>query len=1545
MQQVIDDPAKEAPLDPSEDSLEGFPLSPQQRRAWAVLEAGPRDGSLRSRLLLELRGDLQEEALAAAWEEVLARHEILRTRFARLPGMTLPVQVIDLPPALPWTEVAVSAGGRRELAEALLAADEAAGIGPEGSLLEESPRRIFRASVSQVEEGSAPLNGILISLSPLVADGRSLSNLARELAEGYGRHRRGEAGAGEEDPPMQYADYAQWISDGLEGEEGADGRDFWAACGAPPAGAASSAGASGASSWAPALALAAEPSAGEALETELRSSEALTLAALTSAASGSSLEMFSQREEVPGEILLLTACQVLLHRFSREGKPVIWGALDGRGYEELEGAIGPFRSFAPVDFSSAGGVSFRERLRQVAEAWEARVLWQEYLDADSLAASPGEAPPASEGPGSLPRTWAFEVSPRAPEAEVEGLVFRTLEQDAPSERCQLRWLVDGVDDGSEPSLGMRLVYAADSMGRAAAERLTRSLGALLEDALESPEKPIEELSLLSRAERGQILKAGQGPPVAAPGGASFLERLAEGSRPQEQQEDTVALVFGEEQLTYGELWRRAGEFSSHLRGLGLAPETRVGICLRRGSEMVSALLGILQGGFSYVALHPDHPSARLRGLLEDADPALVLCSAETAPALGEAETTDAVSPRAGAPLLKVEDIGGAPESEARRRFPIAPADPRQLAYLVYTSGSTGMPKGIEVSRGAADNYLTFLGDFLALSPDDKILQLPDLIYDASLRDLLTPLLAGARVVLASEDQSRDPGALLDLIQEHRVTALLSVVPTVLRSLVAASRERAGDWASVHTVLSSGEKLFREDVEAARSLFGPRTRLVNLYGPSECTLTSTYFEVPVDADLRDPLPIGSPIAGSSLRILDEALELRPPGLVGEACIAGEGLARGYLGDPRRTAACFLPDPFGDTAGGRLFRTGDEVVLGLRGGHEILGRRDGQIKLRGIRVEVGEIEAALRRLPGIREAAVGLHSQALGAGSLVAWVVAEDPLAGIPEEQRYTLPNGLPIRHLNRYETDFFYQQIFVDEVDVRNGLDLSPGDVVFDVGANIGLFSLYAHLAHPGIRIFAFEPIPETCSVLRSNLELYGAEARIEACGLSHQSGSVEFAYYPLSSCQSGYYPDEAQERRMLEAIIERQAENPEALSVAGEYFAGVVDQRMQRQILQCPLKTVSQVLEEQGLERIDLLKIDVEKSELDVLRGIREEDWPKIRQVSIEAHDLDGRLQEMVDLLEERGYHLTVEQEDALLDDTCLFNIYATRSAGRTRPPAKLTLPQHLVEGEVSPEALRKSLQKVLPEALVPHLFVPLAELPRTSGGKVDRRSLPDPEGLELEGGGEETREATPAEEIIRGTMASVLGLSQVGAEDDFFALGGHSLLGTQLILRINQTFRVELPLQRLFENPSPRELAARVEEAARQRLGMEIPPLVPVPRDGDLPLSFAQQRLWLVDQMEPGGSVFNLPGRCGSGELWTRGSWTGPWESWFGATRRCALLFVPGTTARRCRSSPRREIGARRASIWRPCRRECAVPRQNPSAKPPTSFPSISRPGPSSGA
>ncbi|HSK77860.1 MAG TPA: amino acid adenylation domain-containing protein, partial [Thermoanaerobaculia bacterium] len=680
--------------------------------------------------------------------------------------------------------------------------------------------------------------------------------------------------------------------------------------------------------------------------------------------------------------------------------------------------------------------------------------------------------------------------------------------------------------------------------RTTAVRLAGHLVSLLASAVSAPETLWADLAFLSPAERHQMV-AEWNDTDASGAGEATLHGLVEAQT--QRTPEAVAVTFGEESLSYAELGRRAGWLAWRLRGLGVGPEVRVGICAERSLELVIGLLGILKAGGAYVPLDPDHPDARLALVIEDARPPVVLAQ-------------ESLERRAQG-LLDAGGLGlaaaSAGEGPAPRLRGGAGAD--HAAYVMFTSGSTGRPKGVVNTHRGIVNRLLWMQSAYGLTAADRVLQKTPFGFDVSVWELFWPLWTGARLVVAAPGGHQDSAYLVRTIAESGITHV-HFVPSLLRAFLEEPEVEA--VCGLRRVIASGEALPPDLAQRFHERLGARgVELHNLYGPTEAAVDVTFHACRPG---EERVPIGRPVARTRILLLDRDGGPVPAGVAGELHIGGAQVARGYLGRPDLTAERFVPDPWGE-AGARLYRTGDLARHLPDGEVEYLGRIDHQVKVRGVRIELGEVEAALLAEPGIREAVV---------------VVRED-----------------------------------------------RPGD------------------------------------------------------------------------------------RRLV------------------AYAAG------------------------------DAVEISI----------------------------------------------------------------------------------------------LRERLGRRLPAALVPAAFVVLGSLPKNPNGKIDRRALPAPEETGPAKPGAAPRD--PFEEVIAGLWAELLGRPRVGVDESFFELGGHSLLAMRLASRLREVFGVELRVRALFEGPTVAELARRVREAIHAGAGSELPPIRPVPRDGELPLSFAQQRLWFLWHFEPESPAYNMTG------------------------------------------------------------------------------------------
>ncbi len=1336
------------------ETIEGFRLSLQQERLWnlALATAEP----LRARLAILLEGAIDPAALRAALSRVIERHEILRTRFPLVPGMKLPLQVVAAAEtALSW----------REGEEGIDAPALPANVPANEPIVE--ARLLKRAD---------DLHRLQIELPALCADRETLIHLAREIGRHYQARQRAEDAEGAAGPVLetvQYADFAGWQQEAAAAHEEA-ARKLWQTPGL-------------------AAALRARlPGAADATaETRF---VPRTLRRPLSTAAVENLVAAGGEAATPSAVVL-AAWMLLLQRYLETSRVMVGVAVPGRGFEELAGALGPFSRYVPCQSGileatplAAAAVVLAGRLEELSSRQES-FSW-EGLDL----------------PQGTPRffPFGFEWRELPPAWRVDGVRFSLDEASVLDDRFVVKLAGVRRDGGS---MEIELLYDAAVLPADQAELLASRFTALLSDAGERPAVAAGELDLLSESERRQILSE-LNLTATDLGAAVTLAALFEARARVSPR--NVALVAAGETLDYGELEARANRLAHLLRRLGVGPEVPVALHVERSFDLVIALLAVAKAGGAYVPIDPGYPRERRDFMLADCGASLLLVGAGAA---GEA-------PRGGG--LRVVRLDERPaEVESSEPLPTSPmsptspplALPENLAYVLYTSGSTGRPKGVMMSHAAIANRLLWMQREFPLGESDRVLQKTPYGFDASIWEIFVPLLAGAQVVLAEPGGHRDSRYLLDAVARHGIT-VLQLVPSQLAAFL--DQEGVGEKCrSLRAMFCGGEAL--PGAVAKRLLAETGAALCNLYGPTEAAIDASFHVCPRGEPLADVVPIGRPLANVRIYLVDRLLRPVPRLLPGEIVLGGAGLARGYRGRPELTAERFVPDPWGPP-GGRLYRTGDLGRFAPTGAIEILGRIDSQVKLRGVRIELGEIEARLSEHPAVRDAVVVLREDVPGEPRLVGYVVRHAAnAAGIadaapPLDDLCELPGGLRIACVNRNEAEVVYREIFTDGSYLRHGVELADGACVVDVGANVGLFTLYVKERFPASRVLAFEPIPAIFEKLQTNVSLYGLDVELFPCALGERAGSAPFTFYSGWSAMSGRYADARDEESVTRTILSHDGlVDSDIEHLTAGRFAG--------EVVQCRIRTLSEILRESRVEWIDLLKIDVEKSELDVLSGIADEDWRRIGQLVIEVHDQDGRLETIRSLLAGKGFSVALEQ-DAFLTGTPIWNLYCVRPERRKSPAARPAVPAAApltLQATDAPAAdLRTFLAARLPAAMVPVAILDVPELPRLPSGKVDRNALPKP--------GRGGRPAvtfvaprTAIEQALAGIWETLLGIERVGAQDNFFDLGGHSLQGMRLAAHVRDALGVELRVRSIFEHPTLAGLAQLVTDEMVKQLGADL--------------------------------------------------------------------------------------------------------------------------------
>ncbi|WP_423782433.1 amino acid adenylation domain-containing protein, partial [Fischerella thermalis] len=1093
-----------------------YPLSPMQQGILFHCLADPKSGVYFDQFSCTIEGNLNIAAFHRAWQQVLNRHSILRTCFL-WEGLKEPVQVVHRQVKLPFVHQDwrhLSSVAQQEQIEAFLPSDRCQGFN-----LTVAP--LMRLLLIQLTDHSYHF---IWSSHHLLLDGWSVPLIFQEVLAFYKTFAQGQTLF--LPSPRPYRDYIVW----LQQQNLFEAETFWRQT----------------LKGFTAPTKIGENQNNQQTSTDNYKEQQLRLQASTTAA----LQSLAQKHQLTLNTLVQGAWALLLNRYSGEADVLFGVTVSGRpaALPKAESMVGLFINTLPF------------RVEVDPEAF--LLPWLKQVQVQQVETRQYEYSPLVEIQGwsevnrGLPlfesilvfENYPVDISLSEPGLDLAIKNFRSIEQTNYP-------LTLSVIPGRE--LLLTIAYnEGERFAAATIERMLGHLATLLNTMVANPQQRLKELSLLTAAEKQQLLVEWNSTKSDYPQDLC-IHQLFEAQ--VERTPDAVAVVFADQQLTYGELNCRANQLAHELQKLGVGPEVLVGVCVERSLETVIAILAILKAGGAYIPLDPSYPPQRLALMLEDAKPLVLLTQARLVAEL----------PPHTAKVILIDNNNNFSNIPVTLHNPISGAKPENLAYVIYTSGSTGRAKGVAIQHSNLVNAYFAWEETYHLRTDVTChLQMASFSFDVFSGDLVRAVCSGGKLVLCPRDLLLSPQDLYNLMVKEKVDCA-EFVPAVLRNLMQYLEESQQQLDFMRLLICGSDVWYTKEYQKFQKFCGSHTRLINSFGLTEATIDSSWFETTTQELVNDQLvPIGRPFANTELYIFDSNLQPVPIGVPGELYIGGYSLARGYLHRPDLTCEKFIPHPYSNEPGVRLYKTGDLARYLPSGDIEYIGRIDHQVKLRGFRIELGEIEAVISQHPAISASVV---------------IVREDDTAN------------------------------------------------------------------------------------------------------------KTLVAYITL-------HPDQT----------------------------------------------------------------------------------------------------------------LTIAE-------------------------------------------LRRFLEAKLPNYMLPTAFVILEALPLTPNGKIDRRSLPAPDPTQLISEPNIIAPSTPVEEMLAGIWAEVLGIKKVGIHDNFFELGGHSLLATRVISQLRQVFKVELPLRCLFNQPTVAGLAKEIEKATKADLGLEIPPIQRISRTADLPLSFAQQRLWFLAQLEPDSPFYNI--------------------------------------------------------------------------------------------
>ncbi len=962
------DPDNPALLVEQDEEIYQLPSSFAQERLWFLDRFEPESPLFNIPAAFHLRGKVDARALNRALSQLAVRHETLRTTFLMEEGRLWQVVSPADPQMLQRVDASDLPAQRRRPALQRLARREA------GTPFDLAHGPLFRATLVDLGGGE---HAFFLTLHHSIADGASMMVLYRELEKLYGAHRSGTA-ADLPELPIQYADFADWQRQHLRGEVLETKMAYWRDVleGAP-----------------------------ELLELptdhprpSVRTHRGAQVVRQLPAGWGRRIAGLGTRGATPF-MVLLAAYQTLLSHHSGSDDLVVGTAVANRPTPQVEGLIGLFANTLPLRVSTTGNPSFRElvvRARDVTlDAFENQDVPFERL-VEELA--PGRNP---SHPPLLQVMFLYDERRGDSPLSLPGLEVT----EVPVATGTAKYDLAVTASHKEGRLSLRADYSRDLFDASTIERLLAGYETLLGAALDDPDTGVAELSPLTAGQRHQILHAWNDTAPAPERRRRLAERRLHTGFEERAAEhpDAVAVATAGNELTYGELDRRANLLAHRLRAAGVGPGSLVGVHLERTPRMVEAVLAVHKAGGAYVPLEINWPERRVRWIIENRGLAVVVAEDGTREHLAAVETPLAV--------VSLDAPGGADgaggeASRAAAPPPDAGSGPDDPAYIIFTSGSTGHPKGVVVRHRPAVNLVEWVNETFAVGPGDRILFVTSLAFDLSVYDVFGILAAGATIRLADAGEVLDPQRLVRILRDEPITFWDSAPAALQRCVPYFPQvgEAAGPGDDLRLVFLSGDWIpLSLPVDLAETF--PGVQVVSLGGATEATIWSNFFPLGFPIGEIDPewssIPYGRPITGARYHVLNDRLAPCPVGVPGDLFIAGEVLSTGYAGTARQTAPAYVPDPFaaaaGGKPGGRLYRTGDRARYFPDGNLEFLGRLDTQVKVRGYRIELGEIEAVLCEHPATREVVVLAREDTPGNQRLVAYYEPRDAAHPPPEDE--------------------------------------------------------------------------------------------------------------------------------------------------------------------------------------------------------------------------------------------------------------------------------------------------------------------------------------------------------------------------------------------------------------------------------------------------------------------------------------------------------------------------------------------------------------------
>lgn len=1410
-------------IEPVNQQREVYPISDAQRRIWVLSQFDKLSSAYNIPAVEYLEGDLDVALFKKAINLVIERHEILRTVFVeekindtREVGQRI-LSLEELNFSIDVRDFSDSEDGESAL-KLYIKNDSSIGFD-----LEKGP--LFRAGLLRSDKDKYVF---YYNMHHIISDGWSTNVLSNDVLKIY------EGLQTNSEPDLvplhiQYKDYASWQLEQVQKEAFQTHKEYWL---------------NKLSGDLPILDL---PGAKE--RPKLRSNQGGGLRTYIDASDSKRLKQYASQNQGSLFIGLMALWKILLHRYTAQEDIIVGTVVAGRDHEDLEHQIGFYVNSLAIRSQIKGNESFHTIFHKLKENTLEDYKHQMY-PFDRLIEEL-QTPRDTSRNAIIDSMFTLQESNEqialAPEInnEIEKEVHRYVTTNTQTSKFDMTVLFKEIGD----FISFEINYSTSLYDRELIERLMKHFKSLLNVTLSNPEKNSGEIDFLSPEENLQLIS--QGTPLTkiySTDSIVDLFKLQVNTFPNK-----VALSFEGKTTTFSELDKLSDDLAICLvNEYDIQSNDRIGIYMDRSDWFLVAVLAVLKAGAAYVPIDMKAGVERQEFILKDCDPKVLLILSESMFDILEFDM------EAFSVDIQLSDWL---EENPTPNKSIPSIQPSQLAYMIYTSGSTGTPKGVEITHENLANYLNWAKETYADLPsqtsDIGFYSSPS--FDLTVTSLFLPLVSGTTLhVYPSTMDLSD--ILTDYFDSSTPMDLIKMTPAHVQVLQHLDIEST----NVKTVIVGGEELHPNHVRILRKL-NPQIRIFNEYGPTECTVGCTACEI------EETITIGTPIANTQVYVVNEFGLLQPEGIPGELLVGGKGVARGYRNRDELTNERFVEAKCIEN-GPRVYKTGDIVRWLPNGMLAFLGRNDNQVKIRGYRVELGEIEEKIASNEYVESAVVKVHTDAEDKSLLAYYIPNKDRAytfyqsvkhaeQGLPDRMNlHDLPNGMKMYAYNKTELHFVFEEIFDHDVYLKHGIKIPDGACVFDVGANDGMFSLYAHLAAKEVTIHAFEPLPPTYQLLKHNTELYQGNYTIHNFGLSNKEETAEFSYFPNATVLSTRYQETNEVESIVKKFIKNANEHPD-LKLKDEQLDTLLGERLVVEKYSCHLQTLSHVMASEGIGKIDLLKVDVEKSELDVLEGIETEDWKKIDQIVIEVHDdANDRLGYIKGLLESHEYTVIVHQSDDA-QGTNLYDLYARKNHlinseinAETQKIRGIQCPsQHEIEHE-----LIAYLKDALPEYMLPKALIPMSAFPIGVSGKIDKKQLKYAGELAAESSMTYVAPNSELEKKLVEIWEHVLQKENIGLKHDFFTLGGHSLKAIRLINEYQKSFDVKLAINDLFVNTTLESHVMLIQSTGTTNFE-EIPSFsLEQLREGErsgFEMSDAQRRLWVLSQFEESSVAYNIPG------------------------------------------------------------------------------------------